>query len=184
MKTKKVFLLCGIPASGKSTWAQNFLEESYDENYLITYISRDAIRLSLLKDGEDYFAHETRVWWQFVEDCVTGIEDNDIIIIDQTNLNWASRKKIIKAIQNRISKTCKYEIIPVYFLTDYDTCVKRNYKREGRRRVPEYQMKRMRDSFTHPEFDPFHYSTLITVVDDSVNPFPSKVEDTDDKLAF
>ena len=180
MMTRKIFLLCGIPASGKSTWARNF----FDANFTANWVSRDKIRFSLLKDGEDYFAHENKVWRRFVNQCVDSIENFEYTIIDQTNLNWASRRKIIKAIQDRILETYEYEIIPVYFLTDYDTCVKRNSKREGRRRVPEYQMKRMRDSFTHPEFDPFHYSTLITVVDDSVNRFPSKVEDTDDKLAF
>lgn len=180
MMTRKVFLLCGIPASGKSTWARNF----FDANLTANWVSRDKIRFSLLKDGEDYFAHESEVWQKFVNRCVNSIENFEYTIVDQINLNWASRRKIIKAIQDGISGAYDYEIIPVYFLTDYDTCVKRNYKRKGRRRVPEYQMKRMRDSFTHPEFDPFHYSTLITVVDDSANRFPSKVEDTDDELAF
>ena len=178
MTTRKIFLLCGIPASGKSTWARNFFEANLTANW----VSRDKIRFSLLKDGEDYFAHENEVWRRFVNQCVDSIERFEYTIIDQTNLNWASRRKIIKAIQDRVSGVCDYEIIPVYFMTAFDTCVERNSKREGRRRVPELQMKSMRDSFTHPEFDPFHYSILITVVDDSVNAFPSKVEDVKECL--
>ena len=166
MKQKRVFLLCGCPASGKTTWAQNFLEESYNENYLITYISRDAIRFSLLKDGEDYFAHEDMVWWQFVEDCVTGIEDNDIIIIDQTNLHWPSRKKIIRTIEKKLAiknTNIDYKIIPVVFRTPLETCLDRNDKREGRAKVPKDQLISMYNSFTYPETDPFHYNTIIHV---------------------
>ena len=48
---KRIYILMGTPAAGKSTFLKKI------KNGLI--VSRDAIRFSLLKEGEDYFAHET-----------------------------------------------------------------------------------------------------------------------------
>ena len=56
MKQKKVWILCGIPGSGKSTWIRKQIAENGG-----VHCSRDEIRFSLLKDGEDYFAHENEV---------------------------------------------------------------------------------------------------------------------------
>ena len=65
---KVLYLLCGPSGSGKSTFAK--LEDSkrklVGENCLI--ISRDIIRFSLLKDGEDYFAHEKEVFNIFIKE--------------------------------------------------------------------------------------------------------------------
>ena len=55
MNKKKLtlYLMSGIPASGKSTYAHKLAEKTG-----AVYISRDEIRFSLLKDEEDYFTHE------------------------------------------------------------------------------------------------------------------------------
>ena len=54
---KKLILMMGPPASGKST-ITNLIAENHNK---ICIVSRDAIRFSLLRDGEDYFAHEDEV---------------------------------------------------------------------------------------------------------------------------
>ena len=57
MKQKRVFLICGIPGSGKSTWVRDRIAK-----YGGHHISRDEIRFELLeKHGGDYFTHETAV---------------------------------------------------------------------------------------------------------------------------
>lgn len=46
--------MSGAPGSGKSTWCRNHGVSKYR-------VSRDEIRFSVLKDGEDYFSHEKKL---------------------------------------------------------------------------------------------------------------------------
>ena len=55
-KQTKVFVMCGPAGSGKSTWLIKQMKPKTD-----VCISRDNIRFGLLKEGEDYFAHENDV---------------------------------------------------------------------------------------------------------------------------
>jgi len=50
-----VYIMCGCPGSGKTTWLKDHVKPGS------AIISRDAIRFSLLKEGEDYFSHEEEV---------------------------------------------------------------------------------------------------------------------------
>ena len=56
MKQKKVFLMAGIPGSGKSTWIRSKLTPGAE------WISRDNVRFAILTDEDDYFAHEDDVF--------------------------------------------------------------------------------------------------------------------------
>lgn len=58
---KKIYLLCGIPGSGKSTWAKNHL----DDNSI--WISRDLIRFSMVSEEEEYFSKEKEVFKEFIK---------------------------------------------------------------------------------------------------------------------
>ena len=69
--TQKIFLMCGIPGSGKSFWIQNQISNNQTQ---CCVISRDKIRFSLLKDGEDYFKRENAVFAQFVKEINNSIE--------------------------------------------------------------------------------------------------------------
>ena len=56
-----LYILCGPSGCGKSTWAKT------DERMQhCAYVSRDEVRLSILKDEEEYFAHEKEVFAKFV----------------------------------------------------------------------------------------------------------------------
>ena len=134
----KLYILCGPSASGKSTWAHNFMNEHADEN--IRYISRDEIRLSILKDEEDYFSHEKEVFKQFVKEIATHIVAGRDCIADATHLNMFSRCKLMQALD---MYTRDYNIVFVVFNTDVETCVERNKAREGRRNVPENIIRNM-----------------------------------------
>lgn len=50
---RELFIICGVPGSGKSTFLRNYVKESSS-----VVISRDAIRFSLLKEDSDYFEYE------------------------------------------------------------------------------------------------------------------------------
>ena len=140
----KLYILCGPSGSGKSTWAAKFQEENE-----VAYISRDKIRLSIIKDGEDYFSHEKEVFKQFVREIASKIENSNVIA-DATHLNMFSRCKLIQALD---MYTKEYEIVYVVFHTDVDTCLARNTNRSGRANVPETVIRNMCRDFRMPTKD-------------------------------
>jgi len=142
----KLYILCGPSGCGKSTWARSFMQENND----ICYISRDDIRLSFLKEGEDYFSHEKAVFRKFVAGIVTTLKEGLDIIADATHLNEFSRRKLTQAIDMQFTD---YEIVYVTFNVDVDTCVARNENRTGRRYVPENVIRNMCRDFREPELD-------------------------------
>lgn len=142
----KLYILCGPSGSGKSTWAHNFMQENSD----VCYISRDDIRLSLLKEGEDYFSHEKAVFRKFVAGIIATLKEDRDIIADATHLNEFSRRKLTQAIDMQFTN---YEIIYVTFNVDADTCVARNENRSGRRYVPENVIRNMCRNFRVPSLD-------------------------------
>lgn len=157
--TVRIFLLCGIPGSGKSFWAEEQANALGDQ---CRVISRDKIRFSLLKDGEDYFKRENAVFAQFVKeinDCISvGIP---YIFIDATHLNKASRAKIL----NRLRIPAGTELAVEVFATSLPTCLRRNAQRTGRARVPDNVIKNMADSFEYPwpgEFEKYGFSRIKT----------------------
>jgi len=144
----KLYILCGPSGSGKSTWAHNFINEHEDED--IRYVSRDAIRLSILKDGEDYFSHEKDVFRKFVGTIANTLIDGFDVVADATHLNMFSRLKLMQALDRYITD---YEVIYITFNVDADTCVKRNNNRTGRANVPENVIRNMCRDFREPSFD-------------------------------
>ena len=138
----KVYLLSGVPGSGKSTWVAK-------QTGIV--ISRDQIRYSLLKDGEDYFSHEDEVMRIFKERINEAIKTNSTVYIDATHLNWRSRQKIIDCIPSNTP------IGVISFTVPLQTCLTRNAKRTGRVRVPENVVRKMHNSFTTPASDPYEY---------------------------
>ena len=70
MNQKKVWILSGVPGSGKSTWARKQVAEHGG-----VYCSRDEVRFSLLKEDEDYFAHEDEVIRLWTEKIHNAIKD-------------------------------------------------------------------------------------------------------------
>lgn len=142
--TKRIFLLCGIPGSGKSYWAEE-MAVSLGSDAII--ISRDKIRFSLLKNDDNYFSKENAVFAQFVKkinDCIAN--QIPYIFIDATHISIASRAKILKRLQIPAGTELSVEV----FNTSLQTCLKRNNKRTGRALVPESAIKSMSHSFSEP----------------------------------
>ena len=149
-----LYLMVGAPASGKSSYANNFAESSGKP---IKVVSRDAIRFSLLDDGAPYFSKEKAVFSKFIKEISKGLDKGDVIA-DATHINEVSRMKVIKRID--LSK-CKVSCIVL--LTDELTAIKRNHLREGRARVPDKVIRDSYARFTHPKADNFHYDKIIEV---------------------
>ncbi len=142
MNQKKVFLLCGIPASGKSSLVRANLTPDSE------WISRDNVRFSIVRDNEDYFSHEDEVFDTFIN-YINQMLDNpkvNNLFVDATHINKYSRAKTL----NKIYKNKATEINAIYFTTPLETCIERNSKREGREKVPETAIKKMHSSFSPP----------------------------------
>lgn len=135
-----LYVLCGCPGSGKTTWAHNHLR--YD-----TYVSRDEIRFNMLQDNDNYFAHEKEVFDFFVKDIVSALKRGDNVVADATHIHRASRLKLLKAIDDHYSN---YDVRFVFFDTCLAVCSQRNAKREGRARVPDAVISTMFYQITVP----------------------------------
>lgn len=156
---KKLWLLVGTPGIGKSTWIENH-KDFFPGS--VNIISRDKIRFSMLKEGEDYFSHETAVWNKFVKDSANAILSVDNTVIDATHLNEASRAKILRALESSLKDV---EINAIYFKGSVKTAIARNEKREGLAYVPISAIRRMAASVTEPYFEEGFKKIYIIDVD-------------------
>lgn len=103
-----VYVMCGIPGSGKSTKSRQIAEE----HGLIRF-SYDEMRCFHQRD--------------FIRPAVEALQNGESIIMDSTNLRIAGRKSILEAIA---CIPCKK--IVVYMDTPLDKCLQRNANREAR----------------------------------------------------
>ncbi len=139
-KTKKLFILRGLPASGKSSWAMNYVNEHPKTSIIL---SKDGIRdmlgiywvnereplvsrifILLLKDivthGSFTFSKDSS--WNAVDENMDNVYD---IIIDNTNLNSAAVNEIMDMVA-----PYDYEIKEVIFNTPMKTCIERDSMRK------------------------------------------------------
>jgi len=138
-----LYISCGIPGSGKST----FLKKVAKKNESV--ISRDEIRFALLKKGEGYFSHEEEVFKHFVNIITDNINSGINVYADATHLNKISRKKLTNAL---LEAGCQpADVQAIFFDVPIDICLERNEKRKGTRAyVPEIIIRRMYNSLSYP----------------------------------
>jgi len=141
MRKPILYMLCGVPACGKT----HFTEELCTRTNATIGISRDDIRFKLLKDDEDYFAHETQVFVQFYLNIRYELEQGFDVVADATHINHYSRNKLLREL-----RSTDFDLIYVCFDTPFEVCLERNSKREGRHKVPEETMDSMWCSYEEP----------------------------------
>ena len=134
-----LYLMCGVPGSGKSTWIKNHLGDA-------TYVSRDVIRFNLLEEGDEYFSKEDEVWAEFIRRINESLELGFNVFVDATHISRGSRRKILKEV--KFNPT----LIAIYMDTPFEICLERNAKRTGRECVPEGAIRNMYKHFEEPEF--------------------------------
>ena len=142
---KRLFLMCGIAGSGKSSWLQKNVSNA-------VVISRDEIRFSLIGDFDDYFAKEDEVFATFIQKIQEAIDNEEgpkDIYCDATHLTKKSRNKVL----NALDLTNVEEITVLVVRPSLSEALRRNALRTGRRYVPPYVIRRMWNSFERPEED-------------------------------
>ena len=151
-----LWVLCGVPGSGKTYFAKNILEKN-DQRWF--YVSRDEIRFSLVQEDEEYFSKENEVFNLFCHkiNFFLGLIDSNVIA-DATHLTTASRMKLLKHLNLK-----NVNVIPVWMNTPEHICLKRNEKRSGREHVPKSVIRKMYLQRNHPCNDNFKYAGVLEV---------------------
>ena len=170
MKLKKVYLLAGVPGSGKSTWVRSQLVPGAE------WISRDKVRFAILADKAnvtpdaeetshldkvDYFAYEDDVFDTFINYINQTLENENIhtIYIDATHLNKRSRDKVL----NKVRKNNIAELNCVCFDVPLETCYSRNHLRKGLAHVPQTAIANMYQYYRIPEKGVENFNHIIIV---------------------
>lgn len=134
----KLYMLIGLPASGKSTIAK---ELSKSEGAII--VSSDEIRQELLGDINDQ-TQNGKVFEEVEKRIKEGLLNGNVIY-DATNINYKKRRAFLQKLNKM-----EVEKIAVLVATPYEECLARNANRD--RRVPEEVIKRMYESFYIPQY--------------------------------
>lgn len=146
-----LIIMCGLPASGKSTIAKNI------KNSIV--ISTDDIREEINGDANNQenanLIFDT-AFNRIKENLINKEFEN--IIFDATNIDYKRRMDII----NKFKKYA--DNIECYFVwTTYEECLERNSKRD--RKVPEEVIKRMYFNFYIPQL--FEGFNNVRIIDNS-----------------
>lgn len=141
-----LYIMVGIPGSGKSYIADILAKEING-----AVVSRDEIRFKYLKDEDEYFHNEEKVFKEYVDTIQKYLDEDGTVIADATHLNATSRFKLLSRLQ--FNNSVGY-IVPMVIRTPFEVCSERNAQRTGRSRVPDDVLKSMYDSLTDPAEDP------------------------------
>lgn len=141
--TIRLYVMCGIPGSGKSTWATQHLP-------WVPYVSRDDIRFAMLKPNEDYFSHEKEVWQKFIDRITFYANSEQDVVIDATHVNGASRAKLFRSLDANIE--VPFEIYLIWMDTPLYICMERNDIRTDRAKVPADAIIKMNTDKSEPRY--------------------------------
>lgn len=135
----KIFVMVGLPASGKSTYAKELAEQ---ENANIH--SSDNMRKILFGD-ENINDRNEEVFSMLHKQIKLDLIDNKNVVYDATNINYKRRKAFLKDLGK-----IECEKICILMATPYEKCLEQNKLRD--RQVPEEAIKRMYLNFYIPQY--------------------------------
>lgn len=122
-----LYILVGIPCSGKSYYAKKIFEPKN-----IKIVSTDEIRIEISgtrkfdidRNNEIFETAFSRI----KEELISGRD----VVFDATNTNKKYRRTVIK-----LGKSCKSRIVAVVMKTPLSVCLKRNRERPEESKLPE-----------------------------------------------
>ena len=141
-------MFCGLPASGKSTYAEKLAKETDS-----IVLSSDAIRWELFGDETDQ-EHNQQVFQELHKRAKKWLCDGRNVIYDATNIS----SKLRRAFLNELTKIDCIKNC-VIMATPYEQCLGNN--RDRARQVPEWAIERMYRKWQTPAmFEGFDNITI------------------------
>lgn len=138
-----LYITVGLPGSGKSTYAKNFIKGKE-----IEYLSSDSLRAIFGKDEDDQtvtpfvFGHIKKKVDEF-------LKDGKNVLVDATSVNRRERADYINA-----AKKYGAKVVALVFKMDRAGLIERNQKRgqEGGRVVPTNIIDKMLAKYEEPSY--------------------------------
>lgn len=140
MSKNVLIVMCGLPASGKSTYSQWLAESG-----IFQRVCPDLIRKAFYGD-ENIQGDGKRVFETAYYDIKEYGSRGENVVFDATNINRKHRITLVKEMRGNFDI-----IICKYFSTPLLTCKLRNAQRE--RQVPYEVLERMAENFQKPTLD-------------------------------
>lgn len=136
----KLIICIGIPASGKSTWAAQYAQDNPDT----VVVTRDDIREEYGAVGGGWSKEkEFYVVKEMERRIREGLMSGKTVISADTNLNPRVRQLLAD-----IASKCGAISEDKPFPTDVETCIERDSKREGHRKVGADRIREYDKQFT------------------------------------
>lgn len=140
MSKNVLIVMCGLPASGKSTYAEWLAESG-----VFCGVCPDKIRGELY--GDENIQGDGKQVFTIAHARIEDLgKDGNNVVFDATNIDRKTRKDLVKKMRPHFDI-----IICKWFSTPLTTCKLRNAKRE--RQVPEEVLDRMYERFRPPMLD-------------------------------
>ena len=140
MNRPSLILLVGIPGSGKTTYAEKYIEE----NPNTVYLSSDKIRKELWGD-EATQGDNNEVFSLMQSRAITALNNGQSVVYDATNVTRKDRSYIITLCPKFAKIECHIIWAPI------ETCIERDAARE--RTVGKEVIDRMLKRFQAPYYD-------------------------------
>ena len=140
MNRPSLIILCGIPGSGKSTYAQNYIKQ----NPNAVHLSSDATRKELYGD-ESVQGNPGDVFSLMQKRAIEALNNGRSVIYDATNITRKDRQGIISVCPKFAKIECHIIWAPI------EECIERDFKRE--RTVGKEVIDRMLKRFQAPYYD-------------------------------
>lgn len=132
----KLIMLIGLPASGKSTYANKLKEDGY------TVHSSDSIREELFDNIN--FQGENELVFKMLHDRIKeDLIDGENVVYDATNMGMKRRRSFLETL-NKVECTK----VAVVMATPFNECIDRNKSRD--RTLDAHVLDRMYKSFQFP----------------------------------
>lgn len=141
---KTLYITVGCPASGKSTYVKNYVDDNKQNGM---YLSSDELRAKFGSGESDQTC--TNQVFSYIKQKISEIlqDKNDgYLIIDATSINKKNRKEYIE-----LAKKNKSKIVAWVFERNRDILIDRNKNRD--RVVPIWVIDRMISQYEKPSVD-------------------------------
>jgi len=148
---KKIYIIVGIPGSGKSTWVQKNITDTSK----VAVINMDTIREEVTGDPTDQTQNALVVSLARQKFMTAVSHGVPTIYWDNTTTQRKYRKEMIQT-----GKKGGYEVIAVHFNIPFDICESRNNSRA--RIVPREILVRMQSQLQPPDMGE-GWDNIITI---------------------